>query len=175
MNLSCSELAKRVGLSKSLISQVERGEVYPSIQTLEKLANALGVPLNSFFEIESKSESDNARTNCIIRKGQHKVILMPETHDRFHVLTPTISNNAFEFLLIEFPPHNPETVIDCFVHKGEECFLVLEGHLQLNLDGKIFELFEGDSGYFASYSKHSFRNNTDKVAKTIIASTSSIF
>ena len=51
-NISISKLAAEIGVSKSLISQVERGEVYPSIQTLEKMSAALNVPLGEFFQIK---------------------------------------------------------------------------------------------------------------------------
>ena len=178
-DMTCRELAERIGVSKSMISQVERGEAYPSIPTLEKLSDALGVPLSCFFDVSEKEaggeEAAEGVVNCVVRKGQHKIILMPETHDRYQVLTPTIGRNAFEFLLIEFPPHSPETQIDCFVHRGEECFYVLEGKLELNLDGRIYTVEAGDSGYFGSYSRHSFRNRSNRTAKTIMASTSSIF
>ena len=119
-NISISKLAAEIGVSKSLISQVERGEVYPSIQTLEKMSAALNVPLGEFFQI--KEDQPDEQLSSIVKNGKHKIILMPETNNRYNVLTPNVSNNPFEFLLIEFPPHEDKAQVDNSVHKGEQCF-----------------------------------------------------
>ncbi|MCL1976424.1 MAG: isochorismatase family protein [Firmicutes bacterium] len=52
-NISVAELAQAAHVSKSLISQVERAEVYPSLKTLEKIASALKVNVGDFFQGES--------------------------------------------------------------------------------------------------------------------------
>lgn len=171
-NISISKLAAEIGVSKSLISQVERGEVYPSIQTLEKMSAALNVPLGEFFQI--KEDQPDEQLSSIVKNGKHKIILMPETNNRYNVLTPNVSNNPFEFLLIEFPPHEDKAQVDNSVHKGEQCFYILEGDLTLNIDDKTYKVSAGDSGYIASYSKHSFFNNSGKTAKAIIVTTNSV-
>ena len=171
-NISISKLAAEIGVSKSLISQVERGEVYPSIQTLEKMSAALNVPLGEFFQI--KEDQPDEQLSSIVKNGKHKIILMPETNNRYNVLTPNVSNNPFEFLLIEFPPHEDKAQVDNSVHKGEQCFYILEGDLTLNIDDKTYKVSAGDSGYIASYRKHSFFNNSGKTANAIIVTTNSV-
>ena len=167
-NISITELAKAAGVSKSLISQVERGEVYPSLQTLEKIADALGVHLSKFFQVESKSKDS---VNCFVKSGMQKIVFMPETNNKYYVLTSSLHNSDFEFLIIEYPPSNGKEMVDYFRHEGKEYFYVLEGQLRLNLDGEAHELNQGDSGCFNSSLVHSFLNTSDKVAKILIAAT----
>ncbi len=50
LNLTLRQLSKRIGLSTSLISQIERGESSPSIPTLYKVSVALAKPLHQLFE-----------------------------------------------------------------------------------------------------------------------------
>ncbi|WP_281680249.1 helix-turn-helix domain-containing protein [Synergistes jonesii] len=173
-NISISKLAGEIGVSKSLISQVERGEVYPSLHTLEKMSSALKVPLNQFFQIEENVKQPEEAQSSIVKSGRHKIILMPDTNNRYHVLTPSVSNNPFEFLLIEFPPHDNSSQRDNSVHKGEQCFYILEGTLTLNIEDKSYTVSAGDSGFIASYNRHSFFNNSGKPAKAIIVTTNSI-
>lgn len=165
-------LAIGIGVSKSLISQVENGEVYPSIQTLEKMSSALNVPLSEFFAI--KDTQPDAPLSPVVKNGMHKIILMPGTKNRYHVLTPSLSNNPVEFLLIEYPSHKNVTQVDNSMHKGEQFFYILEGILVLSVDDKTYEVSAGDSGFIASYSKHSFYNNSGKTAKAIIVTTNSV-
>lgn len=166
-NISMSELAKAAGVSKSLISQVERGEVYPSLQTLEKISDSLNVPLSKFFQIENPA----ANYNPIVRSGKQKIIFMPETNNKYHILTANLHDSAFEFLLIEYPPFSDTKTGEPFTHNGKECFYMLEGQLTLNLSGEYYYLSQGDSGSFDSSQVHSFLNQSDKMAKIIIAAT----
>jgi transcriptional regulator with XRE-family HTH domain len=167
-NMSMSELAKDAGVSKSLISQVERGEVYPSLLTLEKIADSLGVHLSRFFQIENPAANFN---DCIVRKGKQKIILMPLTNNRYHVLTANLHDSAFEFLLIEYPPFSGGQTGDQFVHNGKECFYMLEGELTLKLGEDSYYLSQGDSGSFDSSIVHIFLNHSNKTSKIIIAAT----
>ncbi|MFB7844763.1 helix-turn-helix domain-containing protein [Microbacterium sp. NPDC056052] len=62
--LSVSELARRAGVSKATVSQLESGSSGPSVETLWAIADALGVPFAAFVE-----ERTNAPT--LIRAGEH--------------------------------------------------------------------------------------------------------
>jgi transcriptional regulator with XRE-family HTH domain len=166
------KLAKEIGVSKSLISQVERGEVYPSIQTLEKMSAAMNVPLSNFFAIEENQPDDPS--SSVVKSGMHKIILMPGTNNRYHILTPNVKDNPFEFLLLEFPPHEDRTHVDLSAHKGEQCFYILEGKLTLTINDKTYSVSAGDSGFIASYNKHSFYNDSGKTAKAIIVTTDAV-
>lgn len=160
-HLSMSELSKSIGISKSLISQVERGEVLPSLTTLEKIATALEVPLSKFF---SAGIEDVEKDDIIVHKNKRKIVQIPGSNSNYHVLTPSL-HSEIEFLLIEYPPNNTQ---DYFSHDGKEYFYVLEGELELTVGQRTYQLHEGDSGSFESSNVHYFINHSKNIAKIII-------
>lgn len=163
--LSMATLAETVGVSKSLISQIERGEVLPSLTTLEKIAVAMDVAITEFFGVEERPHEEQT---VVVRKNERKKVLLPNTDKIYHVLTPNFKNHI-EFLIIEFPPKSNKEDYDLFKHEGEECFLVLDGSFTLMIDGNRFDLEEGDSGSFDSGKKHIFINNSSKKGFIVLA------
>jgi len=169
--ITIAELAKMVGVSKSLISQVERSEVLPSLPTLEKIAIALKVSISEIFEIENIEVEEE---EIVVRKGNRKKIIIPNSSMIYHLLTPNLREDL-EFLVIEVPPSEEINKVDTpFSHAGKEYFLVLSGQLHLVLGDKKYILNEGDSGCFDSNKKHIYKNYTDKTAYFLIAATSSL-
>lgn len=176
-HISIVELAKMVGVSKSLISQVERGDIFPSLSTLEKIALALEVDITQFFIIESPTISES---EIVVRANKRKRITMPNSSMIYNLLTPNL-RKSIEFLLIEVPPYSSKGVekeeeIETFRHEGEEYFFVMEGPLELVIgDGdqeQVYTLHTGDSGCFNSSHKHIWRNNSDHKCSFLIAATS---
>lgn len=171
--LSIVELARMVDVSKSLISQVERGDVFPSLSTLEKIALALEVDIAQFFKIEDPLMSESA---IVVRGDQRKTITMPNSPMIYHLLTPNLRKNI-EFLLIEIPPNTSQEregdLIETFRHEGEEYFFVLEGQLELIIgdEKQVYSLTAGDSGCFDASNSHIWRNNTNEKGSFIIAAT----
>lgn len=163
--MSMQQLADIINTSKSLISQVERGEIYPSLQTIDKIAAALNVPISSFFHVDSKPRTNDEN---IVKAGKHLVIHMPSTDNTYQILTPP-RHQGMEFLLIEYAPNQAEA--DIFMHGGQEYFYVLEGNVDLHIADEIYPLNNGDSGVFNSSQKHYFMNTGTKNAKVLIAAT----
>lgn len=171
-NISIVELAKQVGVSKSLISQVERGEILPSLSTLEKVAKALMIDITEFFKIEEPPRLSEGEV--VVRKNNRKVITIPNSSMVYQLLTPKLNQNL-EFLIIEIPPNGEKHgEIETFKHDGEEYFLVLEGELQLRIGDETYDLEQGDSGCFDSSHGHVWRNVKDKKGAFLIAATASL-
>ncbi|MEL7563612.1 MAG: XRE family transcriptional regulator [Dehalobacterium sp.] len=171
-NISIVEFANMVGVSKSLISQVERGDIFPSLSTLEKIAIALEVDISQFFKIESSPPISEAE--IVVRGNKRKKITMPNSSMIYNLLTPNL-RKSLEFLLIEIPPfssRSEEEEIETFKHGGEEYFFVLEGQLELVIGEQKYIINAGDSGCFDSSHGHIWRNDSDKKGAFIIAATS---
>jgi len=166
-NLSMSALAMEVGVSRSLISQVEKDEAYPSLKTLDKIVEVLGISMSKFFQIETEESNED---DVIIRSGSHSVIFMQDSKIKYHLLSPNIYQDM-EFVITEFPPYNSEYPIDYFKHEGYEHFYVLTGQLHLTIGEETYIINEDDSGCFDAGQLHYFINKTDKVAKIIVAAT----
>jgi Predicted transcriptional regulators len=161
-NYTMAKLADITGITRSMISQVEKGEALPSLQTLSRIAEALGITLSSFFDMDS---SINRENDIIVRAGTNKRINMPGNDVWYNILTPS-RTTPMEFLLVNFPPGNEEGTL--FQHEGIEYFYVLEGELIISIDNVSYTIYAGDSGSFDSSLPHYTRNNTDKPAKLII-------
>lgn len=173
-NMSIVELAKLVGVSKSLISQVERGDVFPSLSTLEKIAIALEVDITHFFKIESVPPF--AESEIVVRENKRKKVTLPDSSMVYNMLTPNL-RKSLEFLLIEVPPYSvkeatEEEDIEIFKHEGEEYFFVVEGQLELSIEEQKYLLNAGDSGCFDSSLAHVWKNNSNQKGSFIIAATS---
>ena len=166
--MSMADLAGKIGISKSLISQVERGEVLPSLTTLDKLATALEVPITRFFNIDVDITEEE---NILVRKDKRKKVSIPGSPNSYQVLSPSLHNDA-EFLCIEYPPGNGKPDFndnpDVFSHDGMEHFYVLEGTLEFYVNSSRYIINEGDSGVFDSSNSHYFINPTNRMARIII-------
>ena len=163
-DFSMAKLADIAGITRSMISQVEKGEALPSLNTLNRIANALGVTLSTFFDVDS---SINREDSIIVRAGTQKRITMPGNNIIYDVLTPSWSN-PMEFVLVTFPPGHEESSL--FRHEGIEYFYVLEGELVRTIDNIEYIVSKGDSGSFDASLPHSSRNDSKTTAKILIVS-----
>ncbi len=148
--LSGVELARQASVSRSLISQIEQNSANPSIDTLRRIAIALEIPIAALFE------ERGTPSGLVIRKGQHKNLVLPESNLRYELMTPDL-NRAIEFIRIEVEP-DVQTQPPVFSHKGEECTVVLSGQLHVWINGEEYVLNEGDSISFDCGQRHSFAN-----------------
>src|SRR5438874_11833350 len=94
--LSLAELAERAAVSRSLISQIERGVATPSLETVRKIASVLAVPVFSLFLDEEDSQS-------VVRANQRRVVSYPGTRATREVLSPHL-HGRMVLLWATFPP-----------------------------------------------------------------------
>ncbi len=149
--LKISELAQRAGVSKSYISQLERGMISPKIDTLKKILDALGISINEFFsETEEKNVHFTWREfiDFTPRSTRIKVIL----------LTPVRERN-FDIYHVELQPGMKTSTEES--HPGEEGGYVLKGELTIKLGGKEIKVKRGESYSFKCNKTHYFKNDTD--------------
>ncbi|MGE5554368.1 MAG: helix-turn-helix domain-containing protein [Betaproteobacteria bacterium] len=156
--LKLADLARKAGTTPSLLSQVERGIVTPSIATLKKIADALEVPVGYFFEEVEQPKSDvtvQSRRSPVVHEHQRK-ILSPNRGVTFHLLNPDMSG-PIEFIYNVFEP-GASTGDELYTHPGVECGLVLEGELEVVVGDQVYVLKQGDSITFSSEVPHRKRN-----------------
>ncbi len=163
--LTLIDLAERTGLSVSLISQIERGLVDPTVNNFWKLCQGLEVSINSFFKPEESS--------LVVRANERETISFRATCSkvRYQLLSPNRSG-AIELLLIEIEPEIQEER-DFISHKGEECGFVISGELSVYLEDKKYHLKAGDSICFKSSVPHKFENSGTELSRSIWSMTES--
>ena len=144
---SQSELAKRVGVTPSTISQVESNLIYPSLPALLKMAEILGASVSSFFYEHEEEEQPFFFPAATATK-----VKLPDLDEESVVakmLTPLDFNIKIEPYLIEIPPGN---VISShfMIHKGEEFGYLLSGKLHVKIKQGVYTAKEGDVVYLKS-------------------------
>ncbi|AYD40800.1 helix-turn-helix domain-containing protein [Clostridium fermenticellae] len=147
--ISIEQLAKTCNLSTGLISQMERGINIPSVISLWKVAKALNVPMNYFFD-------DYKDDLPIIRKSERKKIIIPNSNVTYELLSPNL-NKKMELLLIKLEPGKCSSD-DLISHEGEECGYMIQGTIKIKYGNKEYILNEGDSIYYDSTVAHRFVN-----------------
>ena len=163
--LTSDELARLTGVSQSMVSQIERGQVSPSLETLWKLSHSLQVPVFSFFETEVAS------TVVVTRAGDTQSIKRVRPNVSYQLLSPSSGKQMSFFKMIVTPGEDLE--MPFMYHSGEECGIMLVGSLRIEVEGEIHTINEGDSIYFDSSLPHRFTNVSDKDAVAIWAMTAS--
>jgi transcriptional regulator with XRE-family HTH domain len=183
--ISVREMARRVDVSPSFISQVELGRTKPSVGTLYSIASELGVPLDDLMPIGQavpalpEVASDERRT--LVQRG----VLRPfgadassadpgspvQRADRRHELR---MGNAIwgrltadhdpdnDFLHVVYAPGGESCPVDNMIHhRGREYGYLISGTLEVQVGFNHYQLNVGDSISFASMTPHRLHNPAD--------------
>ena len=166
--LSLRQLAKQMGTSPSLLSQVENGKVMPSVDTLYLLAAALVTPVGAFFAESAPGAGDSVPGRAepwVVRAGDRKRITL-EHGVTWENLLPH-EQVGLRFMEIRYAPgaHSGEHQLR---HPGRDLFLVLEGELTFEIGFSEHRLSGGDSVSFADFQPHRLRNDGRVDARAIV-------
>jgi transcriptional regulator with XRE-family HTH domain len=169
--ITLKELADEARCSESMLSKIENDKAAPSFGTLHRVAGALGTNISELFSVANSGDrivshagerpilmTDNLRTG----KGVQLERLIP--YSREHLLQGNIHMIA--------PGGGSDAAI---VHAGEEIGYVLEGEIELMIDGKQMRAKTGDSFHFRSELPHAYRNVGPKTARVLWISTPPTF
>jgi len=158
LGMSLRELARRVGVSPSLVSQIELDRVNPSVSTLYALVTELGMTMSDVF-------GDSAANERVVRRpsdDEDGLAAGPETRlvinlasgVRWERLTPH-SDREVEFLYVTYPVGAESCAEDALMtHGGKEYGYVSSGTLGVRVGFEEYELGPGGSIAFDSSSPH---------------------
>jgi transcriptional regulator with XRE-family HTH domain len=158
-NIGVRSLAGRLGVSASLISQVERGKVMPSVGTLYAIVRELGLSMDTLF-VDNSSDRGGAAAEYsgpVQRRDTRKTLRLA-SGVRWERLTATPDSRvAFNYLFYEVGAESCPA--DALVrHDGREYGYVLEGRLGVTIDYESYELSPGDSVSYHSNHPHRLWN-----------------
>jgi len=157
------DLAEKTRLSVSFLSQVERGIINPSINSIRKVALALDTTLSSFFD-EPKSTN-----GPVVRIEDRKVLIKKDSRLTYQLLSSD-HNHRIEFLLTRLEI-GASSAPSPMAHKGDEAALVLQGECTVELGTDHYELRNGDSIYIRENTPHRLIN-TSSVPLIIVSAIS---
>ncbi len=160
------EVAQEIGVTKSFLSQVERGKSSPSITTLRNIAKVLRIPIFLLFNIV---EGNDYKKNILVKKDERQIIVLPQASISYQLLSPDF-NRKIEMILTELEP-NSSSCDEPMFHNGEECAFLLTGKALVEIGEDKYVLEEGDSLYFDSGIPHRIVNIGDTKVTIISAIT----
>ena len=153
-------VAEKSRLSPSFISALERGNTGVGLETLFRLAEALGTTIPS---IKGASRESDAKRHFVAADARQEF----KTDDGGIVLEDLIPKPAgMESQIATIAPGASSE--DEYSHKGQEFLFVLEGRLSFWLEpGETYDLAAGDSLYLHSHLKHRWANETDAPTRVL--------
>lgn len=159
-NVSIRGLAQNSGLSANALSMIERGRSSPSVSTLYKLADALGVPMTSFFAAQAEKRQAvlvkaEERTRIPFSRGVWEGLGGEHFTGRVEPFVLTLESGASS------GTHN-------MAHGGHEFVFCLRGRLEYLVEKQTYELAAGDSLLFAAQLNHRWRNPGSVVTNALI-------
>lgn len=159
--MTLKELSEKSELSTGFLSQLERGLTTIAVDSLERIAEILDVPLTHFFDMPNKKK------DVILRSYDLEVFDLEKGLINF-CLSSDPQNKSFLPRLVEMMPQKEDEEILSYRHHGEEFMYVLEGILTVYIDNIRHELYPGDSLHINSEVNHNWANYTSKMVKVLI-------
>jgi len=161
------ELAERVGCAESMISKIENGKVAPSLTMLQRLVEALNRDLSSFFGadinapglVQKQGERTISQTDAI-RGG---------TGVSYERLVPFAAGNLLEANIHRIEAGGEK--VDQITHQGETLGYVIEGELELSIEGSVYKLNTGDSFFFKNHLTNRYRNTGTILTRVVWVNT----
>ena len=122
LNIQASELANSIGVSASLISQIERAKAYPSILTLKKIADALHITVGELI-----GEQSSLNSHPVVKHSQKKFVKKNKTGTRSYLLSHHDQSKLMDPFLLDFKEAGDSSDIMTTRNPGQEYLYVLEG------------------------------------------------
>lgn len=163
--LTQQELADRTELTKGFISQLERGQVSPSIVTLLDLIECLGTTASEFFK-----ETEEER---VVFSEEGFFEKVDDAGNSIQWIVPTAQKYHMEPLLVVIQPH--QTLEEDKPHDGEEFGYLISGRIKLYLGDTVYAVKAGESFYYPAKRKHRIENAGSRPARFIWVSTPPTF
>ncbi len=155
--LRLADLADVTGYSTGYISQIERGQSLPSLSAMATLAVALGVEMSTLIEGLSGPEMS------VTRAGSEHTLRFEDFVFRIHGSMG--SNRSFSSVVQRV---NESDAV--FQHYGERFLLVLEGSLDVTIDGERHVVKAGDTIHYSSHQEHTISPPAGETAEMFLVS-----
>jgi transcriptional regulator with XRE-family HTH domain len=151
-SLTLETLAGLADVSRAMLSRIERGESSPTAQLLNKVCGGLGITLSEFFAEPQKPPSPLAR------RADQPTWRDPASGYVRRNVSPAATGSAVEIVEVEFPPGESVAFDNDRVAGKDQHIWLLDGVLDLELEGEIIRLETGDCFFMRFGRPVRFRN-----------------
>ncbi|GIL40118.1 helix-turn-helix domain-containing protein [Roseiterribacter gracilis] len=157
LKLSLDDIAARTGVSRAMVSRIERGEVHASAVVLDRLCAGLGISLSELFARET--------TSPLLRRAEQTVWTDPSTGYIRRDIAPAGTGSPVKIVEIDFPP-GAEVSFERSRHRViDQHVWALKGEIEIESGGKHYKLSVGDCLHMRLVDRNTFRNTTSKPAR----------
>ncbi len=158
--ISMRELGRLSGISVNALSLIERGQTSPSVSTLYRLVDALGVPITAIFRAEPLREE-------IVFRPVAERTQLPFPRGLWEGLGGEVFVGRLQPFMLTLESGG-DSGVHTIIHTGHEFVMCLQGLLEYTVEDKKYIMASGDSLMFAARLHHSWRNPGNIVTKAII-------
>jgi transcriptional regulator with XRE-family HTH domain len=161
LNLHLNELAGKVGISSSALSQIEKAKAFPSIITLKSIADNLNTTVGFLI-----GENDNLSNNPVIKKSEVRFVQKNSSGTELYLLSQHDISKQMDTYLVRLIKESdlsdlfPATFGQTYCH-------VLSGEVDFQLDDKRFIVKQGDNIYFNCKSGYQVKNCKKHIAELL--------
>ncbi|MBF0572817.1 MAG: cupin domain-containing protein [Desulfamplus sp.] len=156
--LTHEDLAKRTGKNPEFIEELENNRTTPSVGFMIKLSEVFGIDPETFLNEEERAAlSGNRAKEYTRRTGNYY----------YQNLTPGAENEHLRVFMVTIESNKKHKPV-AYRHEGEEFIYVMEGNLELTLDGKVHELISGESMKFNSEIPHQLKSLGSKDTRCLV-------
>lgn len=162
LGLQVKDLSAMIGVTSSLISQIEKGKATPSIVTLKKVAVALKTTVGELI-----GENENLGKHPLLKSSERRFAKKNKKGTSSHLLSYHDPSKQIEPYIIQFKKNGDSTDIMTSNFPGQEFCFVLKGSFKAVVNEEQHILEEGDGFYFNSSRAHLFTNTSDEPAELL--------
>lgn len=161
LDLQLNELAKRVGISSSALSQIEKAKAFPSVVTLKSIAEQLYTTVGELI-----GENEILTHNPLVSFEEKSFVEKNASGASLFLLSNQGTGKLMDTFLVELKKNATSDGI-MKIHPGQEFLFVLTGKIQFILDEDVYILNKHDSLYFNSARFHQARNLSTGISRII--------
>lgn len=154
LNLTLENLAERSGVSRAMLSDVERGLKSPTIKVLSQIAEGLQCNISELLD-EQAIVTERLQ---ILRQEERQVLVDTRSGVERHLLAPAFLQRGAEILWYLIPPGQSTGNFSPHRPGSAEHLTVAQGCLEGRIDGQEVRLEKGDSLFFYADTEHEFYN-----------------
>jgi transcriptional regulator with XRE-family HTH domain len=158
VNLTLVQVAGQAGIASGFLSEIERDQASPSVATLIRLCDVLGISVGSLF---------TSNQPLLVRAGSREKMRYGGQLITYELLTSRTAH-MMAAIVGELQPGGMSGPEQHVLNAEEEFVLIMQGEIIMEIGDQVFHLFEGDALTFDPRQKHRYQNpSATQVCRTL--------
>jgi transcriptional regulator with XRE-family HTH domain len=160
-NLHLNELADKIGISSSALSQIEKSKSFPSVITLKSIAVHLHTTVGELI-----GENEGSAGNPVVLRNEMKFVDQNKSGTILYQLSHNATNKHMDTYMVRFAKASG---IETFFQnsQGQVFCYIIEGEIRFKIEEKIYLIKSGDSIYFNAKASKDIVNNYDGLSEML--------